>query len=525
MSLYCLFLKECKKQYLVDIFYKHEDIFFLIKSFMLKHQSVEIIKTFSKHEEKEFLKFISSPFFNRSKKIVQLYKVLLTYRNDFDSEELNKEFVYGKMKQTEKYSDSTMRNLLADLYILLKKYLTYKRFSIDYEKQEILFLKEASVRKLNKQVSINLDLLTEKLNNSGGLSFDRFFDISELKDIQYRHFYLNQSKFNKENIKTGELLLNDIVFYLLFYSVYRLIMYENDYIVLCNNFSEKAGDSELDKLYEIFSSLDFEKVFGKNDVSLRYINLFFKITNAFKNSGAKNGYDAFKKDFDALKGSMPKRIEYDLCKLAIYFNDQLINRDEDVKYVKDAFYFVKYMVDNKLYVYSDLKQINQFMFRSIANHGINNKEFKWVDEFINNNSGSFDPEKRNNAVNLARAAYHFGLKDYNKAIEHINEINTENRLLNAEAKLIMLKSYYDSGQFELLKYSIENFQKLIKTDFTFGDNYKTLLTNFLKYLRKLLSHKLRIGKSSDLDYYYSKLLEENNVINKLWLKKKFEEVI
>lgn len=492
---------------------------------MLKHQSVEIIKTFSKQEEKEFLKFISSTFFNRSKKIVQLYKVLIGLRNKFDSEELSKEFVYGKMKQIDKYSDSTMRNLLADLYILLKKYLTYKRFSIDYEKQEILFLKEAAVRKLNKQVSINLDLLTERLNNTERLSFDRFFDISEIKDIQYRHFYLTQSKFNKENIKTGESLLNDIVFYLLFYSVYRLIMYENDYIVLCNNFSDKTGDSELDKLYEIFSSLDFEKIFGNNDFSLQYISLFFKITNAFRNSGSINDYDDFKKDFNSLKGNMPKRTEYDLCKLAIYFNEQRINRNEDEISLKEAFYFVKYMVNNELYLYSDLKYINQFMFRSIANHGINNKEFKWVDEFINNNAVSLEPEKRNNAVNLARAAYHFGLNDYNEAIEHINEINTENRLLNAEAKLIMLKSYYDLGQFELLKYSTENFQKLIKADFTFGDNYKILLTNFLKYLRKLLNHKLKIGKSSDMDYYYSKLLNENNVINKLWLLKKFEDIM
>lgn len=488
---------------------------------MFKNQSIEIIKTFTAGEEKDFLKFISSPYFNKSKKLINLYTVLLKNKKNFDSEIFTKEFVYKRMKISSAYNDSTMRNLLADLNIVLRKYLSYIGYSSNPNKQEIFLLKESITRKLNKEVIFSLENLKTKHNNFEQQSFDRFADISEIKDIEFRHFYTTQSKFNKKNVFLGESLLNDTVFYLYIHLLYKITLYENDYIVLMNNFSCKSKNSELHKLYEIISKIDLNKIFNENDISLKYISLFLNITNAFIDTNNNENYKTFKLGFEELKNNIPKRIDYDLCKLATYYNENKIIINENIDAINDSFYFLKRIVENKLYLFSDLKNINHFLFRSVVVNGMKNGDNDWVKEFISEYSGKLKPEYRTNTVNLAYGNYFYHLNDFSKSLKYLNEMNSENRMFNAEAKVLILKIHYETEQYESLKYSIETYFKLFKYDDTFGDTLKQTYLKFLFYLRKLLHHKTTNSNTDSLRYYYENLQKDKNVLNKIWLSKKF----
>ena len=492
---------------------------------MLKNQSIEIIKTFSAKEEKEFLKFLSSPVFNRSEKLVKLYSVLLKNKHKFDNPLFTKEYVFKCMKINSPYNDSTMRNLFADLHIMLKKYLSFIGYMSTPNKKEIFLLRESISRKLNKEIIETLEILKSDNTNFENQSFEKFLDFSEIKDIEFRHFYVTQSKFNRKNIELGELLLNDTVFYLFLHMLYKTIMYENDYIVMTNIFSNKPKNSELHKLYEIISKINLYKIFSENDVSLKYINLLLNITNAFINPDDTGYYKIFKSEFEELKNKIPARIDYDLCKLATYYNEYKIIRDADSDSIRDAFYFLKRIIENKLYLHSELRIINHFLFRSVAANGANNGEFEWVQCFISDYSDILKPQYRKDTLNLSYGNLFFAKKDYQSALKFLNDMNTENRVFNAEAKVLILKIHFESGQFESLKYAIDSYYKLFKYEETFGDFFKQSLLKFVFYLKKLYIYKTTLSGKDNLMYIFDKLQKDKNVLNKNWLIEKFDSAI
>lgn len=491
---------------------------------MIKHKSIEILKSFSPDEFLEFDKFINSPFFNKSAKVILLYKILQKYRNSFSKDDFTKEFVFSKMKLNKEYNDSTMRNMLSDLYIILRKYLTFVNQNSDKDLQNLAFLKELNIRNIKQKIELGIEA---KFNpeNYENLNFNNFMISFEHKMLEYRLIYLNTGKFKKENIKLGESLLNDGIFYLLNFLTYRLILAENDLIVLNNSFSTGIEESSLHKLYLLFKDFEFEKIFENNNVSLKFMKLYFLITNSFLDLKNFDKYLDFKKQFDILKLSLPPRIEYDLCKFAVYYNEYKIISNADEESIYDAFYFVKLIVDKKLYLFSDAKKINYFMFRSAVYNGLNNKEYQWVKNFIVEHSGDLHSDYRNNIVNLSWGNYFYSLNNYSDALKNLNEFKSVHRVFNVEAKVLNIKILYDSGNFESLNYSLDTFYKLVKSEYTFGESYKVFLMNFFKYLKKIILCKFNPNKLNNLEFTLRNLKNDKQVVNKLWLIEKYKEQI
>lgn len=491
---------------------------------MVKHKAIDILNTFSPDEFNDFDKFINSPFINRSRKLILFYKILKQNKNNFLKDDFTKELIFSKMKLNKEYNDSTMRNLFSDLYSVLKKYLTLINLYSDKDLQNIAFIKESSLRNLNLNSGLEFDSVVNH-ENDNEVSFNNFIYVFEHKMLEYRYNYLNTGRFRKENINIGESLLNDGIFYLLNYLTYRLILAENDLIVLYNNFSARIEDSPLHKLYLLFKDLDFEKVFQNDDISLKYMKLYFLITNSFIDVNNKDDYNIFKEKFDDIKDSLPGRIEYDLCKLAIYYNEYKIITNADDQSVLDAFYFTRRLFDKKLYLFSDAKNLNHFMFRSAINNALNNNNFKWAEDFIDNHSYELQPEFRNNVINLSWANYYYSVKKYYEALKFLNDFKSSNRVFNIEAKIINIKVLYESNDFESLSYSIDTFYKLVKSEFTFGESYKVFLVNFHKYLRKLINVKFNPEKKKELGYFLENLKKDDKVVNKLWLLEKYQELL
>src|SRR2546426_7485652 len=95
---------------------------------MLQHSLINVLKTFSGEEIKEFRKFVESPYFNMSELALKLYDELAKFHPSFDHSVLTKESLYDKLGTGNAYNDSTMRNLLADLVRLAEKFLKQQNF-------------------------------------------------------------------------------------------------------------------------------------------------------------------------------------------------------------------------------------------------------------------------------------------------------------------------------------------------------------------------------------------------------------
>src|SRR5689334_8259284 len=99
---------------------------------MLDYSFIEIYETFTREDIKAFKRFITSPYFNRSKKVVKLFDQVIKYHPNFESSSLTKEKLHAKVSPEIPYNDITMRRLLFDLQNLTEKYL--QQISFDSKK-------------------------------------------------------------------------------------------------------------------------------------------------------------------------------------------------------------------------------------------------------------------------------------------------------------------------------------------------------------------------------------------------------
>lgn len=82
---------------------------------MQKSTVIEILRTFTQDELKEFEDFVSSPYFNKNKSINKLYDVVRKYHPDFKSDDIKKENLWKRIYPGKKYNYGTMKNLIFDL--------------------------------------------------------------------------------------------------------------------------------------------------------------------------------------------------------------------------------------------------------------------------------------------------------------------------------------------------------------------------------------------------------------------------
>src|SRR5260370_5344844 len=94
---------------------------------MLKSKFIDILKTFSPKEFKQFRDFIHSPFHNSNKNVIKLYEIIRKYTPKFDSSSIEKEKLFRKLYPGKKYNDTVMRILLSDLLRLGEEFLIQRR--------------------------------------------------------------------------------------------------------------------------------------------------------------------------------------------------------------------------------------------------------------------------------------------------------------------------------------------------------------------------------------------------------------
>src|SRR5688572_17688030 len=95
---------------------------------MLDYAFLEIFETFTRDELKIFRRFITSPYFNRSSKVVKLFDHLIKFYPNFEHPALTKENLHKKISPELAYNEITVRRLLFDLQSLSEKFLQQRNF-------------------------------------------------------------------------------------------------------------------------------------------------------------------------------------------------------------------------------------------------------------------------------------------------------------------------------------------------------------------------------------------------------------
>ncbi|MCI0448772.1 MAG: hypothetical protein L0Y79_03170 [Chlorobi bacterium] len=480
---------------------------------------ISFLKCLSRHELREFGKFVRSPFHNNRKDVIRLYDILRKSYPDFKKEEVSKQTVFEKLYPDRKYDPNTMILHSAYLYNLGKQFLTVSglmgdtfAFKYHYLKKLDLHFADNLFEKEYRDAKIFLN--AEKLNKE-------FFNRKAMLEELMINFSLNrnrQDKIHRNTVDYGD--------YFIYSFIVKLVVLYHGMLVdkMSFNYEFTGSSAELFIRYfnfeEFINSLPAEKN-EYHDFVLYYYYMFmghrYPENDYYYPRLKEYTFKNFEKLHSAEKSSrFHYVIEYCLMQL----------KTGNLKFLREAFNLYTEALEKKLYKSdSDEAGMGLIFFRNFIVIGLIAKEHDYIENFISTHGKEIKGEMRDDTLELSNAMLYLEKKEYNKSLEHLNKVSSAFPLFKLSTKFILIKIYYETNQYDSFFSLMDTYRHYLKNEKIITELIRGYHTNFLNYLGMLV--KIKSSGSPDNLYIIKKEIKENmnmDFRHKLWLLEKADEL-
>ncbi len=450
-----------------------------------------VFRSLSLQEKRDLDKIVQSPYLNRRKEVADLY-VYLRKMEGKSQIDYHKATVYQAVFGNAKYDDTKMRYSLSFLLKLIEDYLAQKAIPNSDFQQKLHLAKAYRERNLEKHFSQSLTAARSELKKMP-------------KDQQY--YYLNyqiemeQYAFNSDQKRSTENNLQD----------------------LSDNFDIQFLANKLKQSCLLLSHQAVYKV--DYDAGLLPLVLDFLKDSAYLDIPAIAIYyycykaltEESDEDFQRLKIQLldyqqqfPRDEMTNLLLLAINFCIKQLNTGKK-EYVQEAFSLYKMGLESKLLIPKNI--LNRFVYKNTIALGLRLGELEWIEQFINEFHLFVEKRYRKNyyQYNLARLC--FFKKDYKQAMSLLVTVDSTDLLLNIDAKILLLKMYYELGEYDALEALLASFKTFLHRKKVMGYHQQNYLT-IIDFTKKMLYLK---PNHPALKKELAEAIQQSNVSEKDWL--------
>jgi hypothetical protein len=460
---------------------------------MLKSKVIEIFGTFSPAEMKSFYNYINSPFHNSNKKVIKLYELIKKHYPELSSAGLEKETLFKKLYPGKEYSDIVMRILISDMLRLSEEFLAYQKYSGDYLAEKKYLLEELKERKLVTLFNRHIKEAELHLGKEGTINNTYFLQRFNIEAAQVNFLIATdkQHRAGEALLKQGEYLVD---FFLM--NGLTLLQELNEHKEVLN----AKFDFNLIEIF--FENLNIDNIVRqlkqKNNNYYPVIEIYYYLYRFYKNGESDEYYSKLKNSVMSNLWLFNKDEQYNLllglesCSVTrLKYGKK--KRHEELMEVYER------MLSLDLFSGSEERKFMQAnLFRNIFYTGVLLKRYQWAEDFVSEYSEYLVPEQRPDMYNYTIALLGFERKDYNNALENISKVNYRFFIFKYEAKVLMLKIYYEMGSFEPALSMIDSFAHFLSNNKLVSEIYKGQFMDFLKFLRILIKHKTSAGKDNKL---------------------------
>jgi hypothetical protein len=478
---------------------------------MISSKAIDLVRTFSADEFKEFGLFLESPFHIKDKILVKLYEVIKNYYPGLDSKKFTKENLFKKIYPGKDYNDTRMRNLLSDFLQAGLQYLsTVQVLSEDFKKnvklmEELINKEQVSLFEKNYQKA-QATLDSEKILDAD--YFENKYLLGKM-DLAYKNITERQgARIDEIKIEIYESLR---IFFLL-----RAMYLETEVSTSARDrFSYGKNPKQREELERY---IDMEAEEHSSIVYVRYYYNMYKLGRTQEKKYYYELRDIIKNHYESLN-EVDKRNIFTALTNHCYF---AANKGE-TEFLRDHFELYRENLEKGYYAMG--KYLTHLTYINTVVTGLEVKEFKWVDGFIEDYKKELDIDKSENAYTFCRALFFYHAGEYEKALERAADVKSEDFAFKHQLKSLYLKIYYDMNEVEPFYSNIDGYKHFINSERYVTAPTKPVFLNYINFAKKLFDIKNRIDEK---DYDFAKLkrevLNEKAMINKPWLLRKIEEI-
>lgn len=190
------------------------------------------------------------------------------------------------------------------------------------------------------------------------------------------------------------------------------------------------------------------------------------------------------------------------------------------EYVLRLFNIYKDYIGNTRLMKSEY--LSEFEFKNMVSVSLRLKEISWCKDFIKRYINYLPPGERNNSSNYNQAYFYFQTGDFKGAIRKLRDVAFTDIVYQLDARVILLKSYFELDEDEQFFYHASAFRLYILRNRHLSEYQKKINRNLIRFLTAL---RRNAGKKKQVELIRKEIIKEKNVADLNWLLLKTEELL
>lgn len=425
-----------------------------------------LLGTLEKKEQRDFRKFLASPFFNLRQDVALLFELLIKCLNEGHALPDKQPIFHLLYGADQPFDDHRVRMAMSMLLKLVEQFLVVNELLADEVKAKAKLAEVYRKRNLPKHFERAVREATE-LNEKNPYRNDGFFSDSFALQLEQFRF---ASVGNRSAAHNLQAITDDL----------DIAYFARKLRQACLMLSHQA----VYKTAYRFGMLDplLHQVAHEPVLQVPAVMVYYYCYLALTRPDQPEHFHQLKKLLVEECAKFPPQEIADLYLLAINFCIKRYN-EGDRQHLADEFDLYKqgfkhaYLLQNGV--------LSRFTFRNAITLGLVMGDFDWVERFIHEFKGKLEPRHRESMLsfNLARLAY--ARQHYAQALQLLQKSEYDDLLLNLAAKTVMLKVYFETHEHDALESHLSAMQRFIHRKKIMGYHRENYL-NTIHFTRKLM---------------------------------------
>ncbi|MCP4443269.1 MAG: hypothetical protein GY810_30565 [Aureispira sp.] len=442
---------------------------------MYNSKLIQSILVLDSQEREAFKKWAQSPAINQHTDVEKLLLNLLSKRK-LTKRTTQKEKIFKHLYPSKNYDDLKLRHLMNMAIHIFEKfvYFSSQKKDIFTEKKALISFYQA--RKLDKYAQQYIHKATKVL------------ELATTQNHKYytQQYHLEQAIFERQGTSTRSQHNN------------LQAVFDNHYIAFVLDTLRHACTAITHQnLYKLDYDIPLLKPIlqdieqGKHE-KIPAIQLYYYSYMTLKKPEQESYFEQLKKLLTSHAKTLPPKEIKSIYIITINYCVRRLNTGLE-KYVRAVFELYQYGLEHQILVENGM--LGKFTYKNIITAAIRLKEYKWVETFMQQYTSFLELPFQLNYSSYAKAKLFFAQGNFDATLQLLTQIEFDDLFLNMDAKLMLLKIYYERQYFDSLDALITSFRRFLQRKETLA-YLKPIYENIINLTEKLI--KLTPDKASKL---------------------------
>lgn len=457
---------------------------------------IELLKTFDTKEVKQLSEFLASPFFNKNSDIVLLYGYLKNHAPHFPIKRIEKQVVYKAVFPDQQYNDKRLRRLMSALLKLAEEFTGLQKYQSTPGVSNYYIMLSFVDRNLNKHYEYNFKQSEEELEASPLRNADYYYQKYLLTDTLSQQFI-------KKKIRQYDQSLQDTSDYFDVYFISKKLKYACEMI---------NRNKIISKAYQLQFLEEVQQFLSKYPLhTVPFIHVYYNILMMLVADDGTVYFHTLKDLIQEYEDCFLPSEKTSMFSQALNYSIRMLNQGNQ-QYLEESFNLCRYGIEKGML--NDKNYLSPWAYKNVIKLGLMLTKFDWVKEFIETKTNGLAPTFRQNALHFNLADLYYSTKEFDLAQHHLNQVEFSDVYLAIDSKILLIKIYQESNEFDLLFSGLAAFKQYVFRNKILSKSVTRKYKNFVTAL-----NFLQKGDHKALEDCKQFLESDEPIAERNWLKK------